>query len=307
MRASSFMRVLEYCTAMIRSSVGVLLLALGVSLAACHPGNGIVVLEDGSVVTGDAVRNGIWLFKPGTAPQRLATEFHCHWLFRGADGKLYAETVAERGGTWYASHYQIFVDGRPPRKLGNDLAGDSSCFTVDRSGRRIVWRTGKFVRPDSRGIATFRDGGRLAQGESPMGTPSAYAWDSTEVLYFCDGPRIRSLSLAGEIRTVLALPGRATQPTYAGRTGERKIWGFAVSDDGSLVIADASTAQVLRYAGERPSVVSRGQDGWIATGVATRGRDVYVLETKLQGSQNLGPRVRRIDSQGKSALIGVVR
>jgi len=282
--------------------------ALGLSaVSVAHPGNGIVVLEDGSVLTGDAVRNGIWLFKPGKQPQRLATSFHCHWLFRGADNKLYAETVAERGGVWYASHYRIFVDGRRPQQLGNDLAGDSSCFTVDDLGRRIVWRSGKFMRPDSRAIATFRDGGMLAAGEPAIGTPSAYAWGPNEQLFFSDGARVRTISKTGEIRTVVHLTGKATNSLFAARSGERKIWGFVVADDGSLVIADASTSQVLRVSGGRTTVVSRGQEGWVATGVAVRGSDVYVLESKLQGSQNLGPRVRKIDRQGKSSLIGIVR
>lgn len=284
-----------------------MLFAVGICLAVGHPGNGIVVLHDGSVVTGDAVRNGIWLFKPGKQPQRLATSFHCHWLCRGADGKLYAETVAERGGTWYASHFQVFLDGRPPQQVGNDLPGDSSCFTVDNLGRRIVWRTGKFMRPDSRGLATFRDGGSLAAGEPAIGTPSAYAWGPDERLYFSDGSRVRSISQSGEIRTIVALTGKATVPLFGGRSGERKIWGFDVAADGSIVLADASTSQVLRYSGGRLSVVFRSQDGWVATGVALRGNDVYVLETKLQGSQNLGPRVRMIDGRGKSTLLGVVR
>jgi len=50
----------------------------GFAVAAAHPGNGIIVKPDGSVITGDAVGNGVWLFRNGKQPVRLVTSFHCH-------------------------------------------------------------------------------------------------------------------------------------------------------------------------------------------------------------------------------------
>lgn len=285
--------------------LGVLFTLCG-RFAAAHPGNGIVVLPSGSVITGDAVRNGVWKFVKGRRPEQIASSFHCHWVVAGLDGNVYAETVEERGGNWLAAHYRLDLNGRAPTRVGANLPGDTSRFAVDASGARIFRRDGRFVRTLDAGSTPFRGGGTLGKGEVPIGSIAAYAWGPEGVLYFADDSRIRSLDRSGRIKTVVSLKGNATYSLLGAPSGQRRIWGIAVSSSGDLLIADGSTGQVLRLRDGRESVVSRAQDGWMPTGIAVAGANLVVLESKLVGNRNLGPRVRMIGAEGRSEIIGTV-
>lgn len=265
------------------------------------------MLSNGAVITGDAVRNGIWKFMPGRAPEKIVSSFHCHWVVAGRDGKIYAETVAESGGTWTSTHYRLSLTGGSPTRLGVGVSGDASRFAVDRSGARIFHQDGRFVRASESGMASFRGGGSLSKGEPPIGSLAALAWGPQDELYFAEESRIRAMDRTGYIRTVVLLSGRATSLLMGSRSGGRRIWGMDVSSSGDLIIADASTGQVLRFRGGQEKVVARSQDGWIATGVAASGTSIYVLETKQVGNRSLGPRVRKISADGRSVMLGTVQ
>ena len=289
-----------------RLSGAFVILSFLICTAAPHPGNGIVVLPNGSVITGDAVRNGIWKFSPGRAPERIVSSFHCHWVVAGRDGKVYAETVAERNGTWTSTHFRLNIAGGAPTKLGQSVSGDASRFTVDSSGARIFHQDGKFLRVTATGSSPFRGGGTLVNGEQPVGSIAALAWGPQDNLYFAEETKVRVLDPSGKIRTVITLKGRVTSTLMGSRSGGRRIWGMDVSPSGDIYIADASTGQVLRTRDGRETVVTREKDGWMATGVAVSGSNVYVLETKLVGNRSLGPRVRRINPDGTALTLGTV-
>lgn len=290
-----------------RRSLGFLVFfALISGSALAHPGNGIVVLPNGSVITGDAVRNGIWKFTPGRVPEKIVSSFHCHWVVAGQDGKVYAETVAERNGTWTSTHFRLNLAGGAPTKLGQSVSGDASRFTVDSSGARIFHQGGKFLRVSATGSSPFRGGGTLVTGEQPVGSIAALAWGPQDNLYFAEETKVRAIDPSGKIRTVITLKGRASSTLMGSRSGGRRIWGMDVSPSGDIYIADASIGQVLRIRDGRETVVTRDKDGWTATGVAVSGSNVYVLETKLVGNRSLGPRVRRVNPDGTALTLGTV-
>lgn len=300
--ASSGRTVLE------RAVAGLILGSAFALRVLAHPGNGIVALGFGRVLTGDAVGNGVWLFELGKPPKRQTDHFHCHWLTRGLDGKLYAENQAESNGRWTASHFRLDGLGTKPARLGTAPLAHS-IFTVDRQGRVVSVDAGRVkVRSRSGELTPFRGNGKVAGGDPPLESVTALVWGPREVLYLADGPHIRKIGADGTVRLVTTFSGPATVPMYGGRGGAARIWGLAVDESGKIYAALASHGLVVSIdASGKRNVVSSGQStGWLATGVAIGDGSLYLLETKLEGNRNLGPRVRLRDPSGKWFVMGTV-
>jgi len=211
-------------------------------------------------------------------------------------------------GIWKAKLYRLDSNGRNPVRLWT--AGLShSVFTADRQGQLVFASNGEIVVRTKIGkMEGFRGNGTVAVGQPPLGDVSALVWGTNETLYLCDGQHIRKVDMDGKIRLVKTLQGRPSVPLYASRNGELKIWGMAVEDRGRVFVAVPSNAQVVRVdPNGKTAVVAVSQDDWHATGVAVSGAKLYLLETKLEGNRNLGPRVRMISSDTTSRIIGSVR
>lgn len=280
-------------------------LVLGAS-AWGHPGNGIIVLNDGGVLTGDAVANGTWVFRPGQAPQKRTSDFHCHWLTRGLDGRIYAENQKESGGRWVAEHFLLDQGGANPTRLGSGPLHRAN-FTADRQGRLVFFEGGRLVQKEPSGALTpFRGRGQVAKGDPPLASVSAFAWGPNDALYLASGDRVRKAGPDGVIRTVAHFAGRASLPMYGGQGGGQRVWGLAVDQDGSIYAALASSAELHRIdpSGKRRRISLGATEGWLATGVAAHEGRLYLLETKLEGGRNLGPRVRVRDTAGRWTSLG---
>lgn len=276
--------------------VALILSATGIA----HPGNGIVVLDDGSVLTGDAVGNGIWLFREGRTPELVIRNLHCHWLTSGLDGNLYAEAQGNVGDTWLAQLYQVSNSPWRAESIAKDVPLSRSIYTADREGRLVYLHEGRVVR-DSGGVITV-----LA--EAPKGTFSSLsglAWDRAGVVHFSSGARVYRAGPDKRARMVAEFTGRPTEQMYANGDSQR-IWGIDVDSRGRILVALASDRRVVRIESNGSSTtVATADDNWIATGVAAEGDDAYLFETKLVGNRNLGPRVRRVGKDGRSVVLGV--
>ena len=93
-------------------------------VASAHPGNGIVALSDRAVITGDALHNAVWRFEKGKVPVKLTggTRFHCHWVTKGLDGRLYSETLSERSGRWVDTAFRMDSQGANPSEVASGAA-----------------------------------------------------------------------------------------------------------------------------------------------------------------------------------------
>jgi hypothetical protein len=284
-------------------AVGVLI----ASLAQAHPGNGIVALPDGRILTGDAVGNGVWLFQAGSSPRLILADFHCHWLTRGLDGRLYAEVQSHSAGRWISTLYRVDAAGSSPVQLRQGTLSES-IFTADRDGSLVQAHEGRLTVRDTNGkTSPFRGDGTALAGEPPLGQVSALVWGPREVLYLCDGAYVRKVGRDGRIRLIKRFEGRATLEQFGGAGGTPRVWGLAVDSEENVYAALASHGRTVRFAvGAQEHTVASADDGWVATGVAASDRAVFLLETKLEGTRNLGPRVRRIDSSG-STVLGTAR
>lgn len=276
------------------------------TLCSAHPGNGIVALEDGRIITGDAVGNGIWIFEEGKAPRRLVRDFHCHWLTLGQDGRLYAERQAAISDEWQMSIYRVPLDGSSPIKLANDMPLAASQFTADRHGRLIFWSEGKLVARDSGGKLTpFRTHGGLRTGERALPEPTALSWSGND-LFVSSQTEVRRISPSGEAAQVATFSGTPSVEMYGGRGGAR-IWGMCADPNGNVFVALSSHAKVVSIDPQgRRSTVGAADNGWIATGVAERNGELFSFETKLVGNRNLGPRVRKRTKNGAFTVVGRV-
>ncbi len=276
--------------------------------AMAHPGNGIMAINSQTVITGDAAGNGIWKFEVGKSPKLLYDNMHCHWVTKGLDGKLYAEVSGARGNDWRASHYEIFANGQKARVIATGLPLHWSHFLVDARGQRIVHHEDRLVI--LRGNEVMAKWSLVGGNSSPLPAKQrsvgALAWGPSGQIFAASAKRVfcadKSVSVFG------VLEGKPTFEMYAAPGNQRRVWGMATDAKGAVYAADASMGQVIKMAaGQPPTVVSKAQDGWIATGVATLGQDLFLLESKVVGNRNYGPRVRKIGKDGKATLMGEVK
>lgn len=266
-----------------------------------HPGNGIVALSADSVLTGDAVGNGIWRFTKGKPPERLASKFHCHWVTRGADGRIYAENLHETGGSWESAVYRLDkVGGNPEPVLRNREMGNLM-FAVSEKG--------SFLYQSEGGLSETTPGGKSSlwkKGE--LREVGAYVWDGSQ-LYMADGDLIRSISTSGDTIMVRhRITGTVIDPLYASSNRAPRIWGLAVGASREIYAAVPSLSQVIRIEtdGSR-RIVTTGAGGWQPVGVATYGRDLFILESRTVGRENEGPRVKVIRADGQVEMLGEVK
>lgn len=275
------------------------------ALVVAHPGSGIVALGPDRVLTGDAAGNGVLLFG-SSRPTRQLNDFHCHWITRGLDGNLFAEKQGERTGEWVVTIYRLDKQGRNPERLWSSTI-DHSVFTADRQGRLVFPDGGRLVTRESSGrLVAFRGDGRPVAGEPAYDKLSALVWGPGDALYLCDGPHVRKVGSDGKARILKTFEGKPSVEMYGSRAGPR-VWGLAVDGESRVYAALPSHGQVVRIAPNGgTTVVARSADDWHATGVAVHGSTIYLLETKLEGNRNLGPRVRRVAPDGRTTILGTV-
>lgn len=283
-----------------------ILIAL-VSLAVGHPGNGIVALSANAVLTGDAVHNGLWRFELGKAPRKLTERlrFHCHWVTKGLDGRLYAETLSKSAARWDDTVYVLDAQGAHPIEVDQGPEGTFGVFAVGRSGE-IVRRKGQRIVARVKGVEQpFRGSGRVADGSPALGAVKAFAWGPDDDLYLVDGPYVRRIGQDGVVRLVVELKGTVSDRLYAANDGGPMAWGIAIDSKRRIVVALPSNGQVLRIeTGGKQTVLARSESGWEAIGVAVHGETVFLLESKTEKNANFGPRVRAIRPDGRIELLG---
>lgn len=286
-----------------RNSVLALMLAWPAAVLA-HPGSGIVALSENAVLTGDAVNNGIWQFEKGKLPLKLVRRFHCHWITRGLDGNLYAESLGESGGAWASSVHRLDSAGAHPVAIPSKVQAFLGVFAVGERGE-IVFQDGLSVFSESRTGARSRISMARWAGTPPIGDIAAFAWGPGKLLHFVDGPHVRQITARGEVKLLKTLDGPIVHKLYAGPNNTPKIWGLTVDDQRRPILAVPSQGEVVRIEHDgKQTTIAKGSDGWQPVGVATYGSTVFVLESKTQGNQNDGPRVRAVRPGGRIDHLG---
>jgi hypothetical protein len=286
----------------------------------CHPrrllmahrkrssGNGIIAESETSAITGDAISNGVWRFEIGKSPARLADKFHCHWVTRGLDGKLYAETLHERGGAWETAIYRLDDRGAVTTPIASGVDASHGIFLVDAAGA-VVYQSGDRLVVDGPNGMTkpFRSAGTLAGGHGTLGSVKAMTWGADGALYASDGNRVLRAGPDGVLKEVAKLEEPVVEKLYAGDGGQAIAWGLAVDERGTIYAAVPAFGKTLKIGRDgKQAVVARSDNGWVAIGVAVSKGTVFLLESKTTARNNFGPRVRVVTAAGTSRLIGQI-
>ena len=276
--------------------------------AEAHPGNGIIATSETTAITGDAISNGLWRFELGKAPARLADKFHCHWVTKGRDGKLYAESLHERGGAWQTSIYRLDDRGAVKAPVASNVDAAHGIFLVDPSGAVVYQSGGKLVIETPGGKPKpFRGMGVLAKGLSKLLGIKALSWGPDGSVYASDGARVLRAGSDGVLKEVAKLDGPIVDKLYTGNSGTPIAWGLAVDDRGTIYAAVPALGKTVRIEPDgHLTVIAGSEDGWRGIGVAVCGNAVFLLESKTTERDNYGPRVRLISADGSSKLIGQI-
>jgi len=291
--------------AMLKASFVCMMAGLAMCVTA-HPGNGIVALSAKSVVTGDALHNGVWKFEVGKAPVKLVERFHCHWVTKGLDGRLYAETLHETGGAWKSSVHLLKADGRYDKAVASTVDAIHGIFLIDRNGALVHQEKDRLVSDLGGQIRAFRGHGRPENPQPGLETVRALAWGPNGMLFAAQGTDILKAGKDGVLRRHATIEGPLTDRLYADKNGSPAIWSLAVAGDGSLYAVVPAMGRVVRMTSGRQTVIATDKGGWATTGVAVYGSTVFLLQSRTVGNRNEGPRVRSIDEKGRVVDLGRV-
>jgi DNA-binding beta-propeller fold protein YncE len=129
-------------------------------------------------------------------------------------------------------------------------------------------------------------------------------------LYYTEDSAIKRITQRGLIGTVVTVRPAANAASIPGVDAHPYLRGLAVDARGVMYVADSGDARVLKItpAGQITTLVET-QSPWAPTAVAIFGSDIYVMEflhTVNDVRREWMPRVRKIDSNGRSTIIVTV-
>ena len=291
------------------------LLVFLASSCLAHPAWGIIVDRYGQVYFSDAVHNVIWRIDTLGMLSRFVTGKHAHDLFMDAKGFLYAEHVEflPRGNQWRTSLWKISPGGKTSVVIRPTISGRRIWypFTFDSDGNLYAWfrdfSSKKLVplmirQPDGTMFAwSLKDSSGRSTNIDGAG---AMVWGPHGHLYLTSGDKVLKVSKDGVVTTVTSGLGTMKDPELPAAG----LWGLTVDAKGNIYIAEYGARRVIRITPDgKVSTSVRSEKPWSPTGVVAHGDDLYVLEDGLiLPNTLLGPRVRKVTSDGKVSVVVVV-
>ncbi|HET6889935.1 MAG TPA: hypothetical protein VFH31_02435, partial [Pyrinomonadaceae bacterium] len=213
-----------------------------------------------------------------------------------------------------AFEYLLEPTEHPPRgwSIWRDRAGNM--YLVDQNnhtkretlllrrtpdGSVMTFAGGEYGHADGKGTqAKFSSVGGIALG--PDGS-----------LYLTDGAFLRKVTMDG---TVMTLARALSDTTSEDRprlfaSSHESLAGLTVDAGGNVYVADAGNRRLLKINNQgRVEVMLRSEPPYFPTGVAAFRGNLYILEVgfTLPNAWS-GPRIRKIDSDGRSTILTNVR
>ena len=261
-----------------------LLFVLGVSsVAAAHPGIGIVVDRRGNVFYTDLTQ--VWRISPDGKKTVAVPNVHTHELGLDAKGNLRGEHLWAVGERWFQYTWQLSPDGVLTKSTPRDGFPQDSSFVFDGAGNRYWFKVG----PPAAMIKEGMDGRAVAMGE--RATYRAVKWMTASLrgdVYFTDDGDLRQMTPEGSV-TTLAARVRERADSWVG--------GVWLDQSARIYVAIWGEKVVKRFdpATKQVSIAARSTPPWAPSGgtFAPSG-DLWLLET----SETNAVRVRRIMPNG---------
>jgi hypothetical protein len=288
----------------------VVLTAISVAGARAHPGSGIVVDQQGQVFF---VHSGVGVAKIDAAG--TLTYIHRsrggHWLCLDEKG-FFSRTQPKY-------FRRITADGIKPALV---FADGGAPLAVNRYGALYYASGEEGDRPGGLALTREQPGGgrtrfapaltkalrRIDDGVTGLaGGPDGSLYVASWTAVFKVKPNGVVVTLAGPIKVKDCDEDKAD---HKASNRLPLLRGLAVRSDGTVYAAATSCHCVIKITpGGQVATVLKAKRPWSPTGVAIRGRDVYVLEyTNANGPATEGwrPRVRKLGPDGTCTTLTTI-
>jgi sugar lactone lactonase YvrE len=269
--------------------------------ALAHPGSGILVDRLGQIYFIDT-GSGLWKIDTRGAVTHLSP-LRNHWLaIDPSDRFTTGHLPTDAGRDWVitaaGTNPTILISTDFPLVIGQD--GNLFYPSVRERKARIL-RT----KPNG-DTSTFITLPRSVAG-APLGWINGITTGTDGSLYYTEDKAVRRISAQGRVSTVVIISPLAAGPAIPGSDSRPYLRGLKVSADGTVYVADAADARVLKITPDgKISTLVQLETPWAPTDVAIFGDVVYVLEFTHDGGDDRltwMPRIRKITPDGKSTII----
>ncbi len=308
----------------------VVLLLLFTLHANAHPGPGLEIGSDGTLYFADVARKTIWKYNEKSGLEPLVRNRWTHHLQLTNDGTLYYERESPLPGTPPQEFWKITPDGKNVQLIkpesdrsqfngvGFALAEDGNLyFAHSVRGQDGGWRHIIRKRTPESEVSTIAGSLTSPLYSDGAGTNASFriitgmTIGPDGMIYVLDKDKIRKITLDGNVTTLASdllddspkdPPHRRGPPTTINRLN-----GLAVDQHGNVYVAYQAGRCVFRVSKKDPQIkkIYEVKRPWSPIGVAVRGGTVFALEIG-DASASAGPRVRKIDEDGKVSAVVTV-
>jgi hypothetical protein len=296
-----------------RSTAEDLLVTVGLFLAAiaaasAHPGSGIGVDAQGQIYFVDTGQ-GVWKLDSN----RKLTLIHTlpfHWIALDKN-RDFARSQAlgdfDKGSfeliTPAGAVPALILSSDYPVAVGQD--GELYYVPYNNTGRR------ELVRRMSNGQRTVFAVLPTAASPKPMLWVNGIAADAYGSLYITDNDAVRKIGRNGTVSTFRdAIQVADCADPLSDAPQLPYLRGLAVARNGTIYAAANGCRAVIAIPADGPiQTVLKAEPPWSPTGIATSGREVYVLEylhTPGDNRKEWIPRVRKISADGRITTLATV-
>jgi hypothetical protein len=282
-----------------RIILGVAVACLLAASALAHPGSGILVDRLGQIYFIDT-GSGLWKIDTKGGLTHLSP-LRNHWLAMDPNDRFIQERLpTDPGRDWEitaaGSGPTILISTDFPLVIGQN--GDLYYPSVRERDRRILRRNAAGE------TTTFATLPRTAKGETWINGLAAGPAGS---IYYTDDAAIGRITAEGKVSIVATVAPLANGPKIPGADAHPYLRGLKTDANGTLYVADAGDARVLKIAPDgKTSTLVQLESPWSPTDVAVFGDIVYVLEFSHDAGDDRTtwmPRIRKITPDGRSTVI----
>ena len=298
--------------------------ALMQTRASAHPASGIVLDRAGNIYFSDL--ETVWkidtngklsVFRQGVSGR------HVHELAIDDQDNIYGADLSYESGKYISDVWKMTTAGafqylleptdKPPRGMSIWRDREGNNYLVDQDNQKthtlLLRRT-----PDGQvttlagGAYGHADGKGAAARFSRIGN---IAFSADGNVYATDGTTLRKVMMDGTVSTIAKDLDARTQedkPTLFGGT-EAILTGLAIDANHNAYVADSGNRRLLKISGEgRTTVLLRLDPPFSPNGVFLGpAGEIYVLEVGFTPPRTwIGPRVRKINADGKSTILATV-
>ena len=291
--------------------VGIVIASIAITTpAVAHPGSGIAVDRSGQIYFMDT-GSGLWKIDVQGKLIRLGGPLF-HWMAIDQDDRFSnVRLPAGSGGdiVRIGSNPTVLASSDYPIAIGLD---GNLYYPVHGPERRV-----QIMRLTPQGQTSVL-GLLPANGASgqPLRDLNGLTAAPDGSLYYAENGAVGRITMEGKISLVVPNVHLSTCSAVPGMTEHDNplLRGLQVDSTGTIYVAASGCGSVLKIMPGRPvTTISRVTGPWSPTAIAVFGGTVYALEylhTAVETSRSRAewiPRVRRITSDGQSAIVATVR